>query len=84
MAKDRFAGLARPINSMPPDVKSALNESGLLDAYRARPAYQQNDYLSWIDRPKRQETRDRRVRQMLDELSAGRGYMGMEWQPRKK
>jgi uncharacterized protein YdeI (YjbR/CyaY-like superfamily) len=54
---------------------------GLMDAYRARPAYQQNDYLGWIERAKRPETKEKRLNQMLDELEKGGVYMRMKWQP---
>jgi uncharacterized protein YdeI (YjbR/CyaY-like superfamily) len=66
---------------MPGFVKQALNERGLMPAYRARPAYQQNDYLGWISRAKRQATKDQRLRQMLDELEAGGVYMKMAHPP---
>ena len=42
--------LKRPKNPMPGFVRDALNERGLMEAYRARPPYQQNDYLGWIAR----------------------------------
>ncbi|RYE73868.1 MAG: hypothetical protein EOP19_28715, partial [Hyphomicrobiales bacterium] len=44
-----------------------------------RPAYQQNDYVWWITSPKREETRLKRLGQMLDELAAGGVYMRMTW-----
>ena len=33
----------RPRHPMPDFIRDALNERGLMHAYRARPAYQQND-----------------------------------------
>ena len=51
-------------------------------AYRARPPYQRNDYLGWIDRAKRPETKARRLQQMLDELEQGDVYMKMAWRAR--
>jgi len=48
-------------------------------AYRSRPAYQQNDYVGWILRSKRSETRQKRIEQMLDELERGGVYMRMKW-----
>jgi hypothetical protein len=45
-------------------VKRALEERGLMEAYEERPAYQQNDYIGWINRAKRQETEEKRLRQM--------------------
>ena len=50
-----------------------------MDAYRARPPYQQNDYLGWIIGAKREDTRAKRLRQMLDELDKGGVYMNMAW-----
>ncbi len=69
--------LKRPLQPMPEDVKSILESEGLGDAYRARPAYQRNDYLGWIALAKRPETREKRIRQMLSELRGGQVYMGM-------
>ncbi|WP_428994381.1 YdeI/OmpD-associated family protein [Enorma massiliensis] len=44
-----------------------------------RPPYQRNDYISWIERPKREATRQTHLAQMLDELRAGNRYKGMPW-----
>ncbi len=77
-----MSGLSRPILPMPPDVRDALEEAGLMDEYLDRPAYQRNDYLAWIDRAKRDDTKQRRLTQMLDELRQGDVYMKMEWRPR--
>jgi uncharacterized protein YdeI (YjbR/CyaY-like superfamily) len=63
-------------------VRAALTRRGLLAAYRARPPYQRNDYLGWITRAKRPETRARRLAQMLDELAAGDRYMKMRHPPK--
>lgn len=73
--------LSRPIEPMPPTVEQALVDSGLLSAYRARPPYQRNDYLGWINRAKRLETKQRRLDQMLSELERGDVYMKMDWRP---
>ena len=75
---------ARPRHPMPTDVAEELAERRLTDDYRARPAYQQNDYLGWIERAKRPETRLARIDQMLDELEAGGVYMKMEHPPSSK
>ena len=64
---------------MPDFVREALDARGLWEAYRARPPYQRNDYLLWINKVKRQETKASHLAQMLDELEAGDVYMGMEW-----
>lgn len=50
-----------------------------MDAYGNRPPYQQNDYIGWITRAKRQETRERRLAQMLEELARGDKYMKMDY-----
>ena len=71
--------MTRTIYEMPPDIEIALRSSGVMEAYRARPAYQQNDYVGWIGRAKRAETRRKRIAQMLDELAAGGVYMKMRW-----
>ena len=75
---DPFASLQRPRHPIPEFVTRALEERGLAEAYRARPAYQQNDYIGWITGAKREETREKRLRQMLDELEAGGVYMNMK------
>jgi uncharacterized protein YdeI (YjbR/CyaY-like superfamily) len=62
---------------MPDYVREALLEQGLMEAYRNRPPYQQNDYIGWITRAKRPETKERRLAQMLDELDRGDKYMNM-------
>lgn len=66
---------------MPDAVEQALAEHGLLDAYKARPPYQRNDYLGWINRARRPETKERRLQQMLAELERGDIYMKMDWRP---
>ncbi len=74
--------LTRDIHPMPEFVRDALLARRLMDAYRARPAYQQNDYLGWIRRAKRPETREKRLDQMLAELERGDVYMNMAWKPK--
>jgi uncharacterized protein YdeI (YjbR/CyaY-like superfamily) len=76
--KNKISRLKRPQYPMPDYVQRALEERDLFDAYRERPAYQQNDYVSWISRAKRQETIDNRLQQMLDELETGGVYMKMK------
>jgi len=74
----------RPIHPMPEEVEAALAARNLLDAYSARPHYQRNDYLGWIERARRPETRRKRLDQMLDELERGGIYMGMEHPPSRR
>ena len=78
MSKPDFSNLSRPIQPMPEFVLDALEERDLHDAYKSRPPYQQNDYLSWINRAKRPQTKEKRLRQMLDELARGDVYMKMD------
>ncbi len=71
--------LRRPLIDMPPDVEERLLGLRLMQAYLERPAYQRNDYLGWISRAKRTETREKRITQMLDELASGDRYMRMTY-----
>ena len=82
MTETDFSSLSRPIQPMPGFVRESLEARGLMDAYRSRPPYQQNDYLSWINRAKRIETKLKRMNQMLDELERGDLYMKMNFKPR--
>jgi uncharacterized protein YdeI (YjbR/CyaY-like superfamily) len=81
MSDTDFSSLSRPIQPMPQFVLDALEEHGLLEAYKGRPPYQQNDYLGWINRAKRPETKRKRLHQMLDELARGDVYMKMAYKP---
>lgn len=71
----------RPRYPMPEEIAATLDREGLRAAYDARPPYQRNDYLGWIGRAVRKQTRLSRIEQMVDELRAGSGYMGMPWSP---
>ncbi len=64
---------------MPDFIRDALEEYELTEDYYARPDYQQNDYIGWITRAKREETREKRLAQMLVELEKGDVYMKMDW-----
>jgi uncharacterized protein YdeI (YjbR/CyaY-like superfamily) len=74
--------MKRPAHPMPDFVRDALEARGLRDRYDRRPWYQRNDYLGWIGRAKRADTRLKRLNQMLDELDSGDVYMKMAWRPR--
>jgi len=69
----------RPRYPMPDFIRDAINKRRLMDAYLARPSYQQNDYIGWITRAKLETTRQKRLDQMLDELEKGGVYMKMKW-----
>ena len=73
----------RPRYPMPAFMREALTTAGLMDAYKTRPPYQQNDYIGWITRAKRPETRQRRLAQMLEELAAGDRYMKMPYRAKR-
>ena len=75
--------LKRPQYEMPDFVREALVELDLMDAYRQRPPYQQNDYIGWITRAKRTETQQKRLAQMLQELEGGDKYMKMVYRAKK-
>ncbi len=75
--------LKRPRYPMPDFVHEALEKHELMDAYRARPDYQQNDYIGWITRAKREETKQKRLVQMLIELEKGDVYMKMDWKKKR-
>jgi uncharacterized protein YdeI (YjbR/CyaY-like superfamily) len=75
-------GLKRKINPMPKNIRTRLVRGGLLALYNARPAYQRNDYLGWISRAKLDETKEKRINQMLKELKQGDRYMNMKWSGR--
>ena len=49
--------LRRPRQPMPAMVRAALEERDLADACRARPPYQRNDYLWWINSAKLEATK---------------------------
>ena len=71
----------RPRYEMPDFIRDALLEHELDEAYRGRPPYQRNDYIGWIAGAKREETRRKRLNQMLDELRSGDRYMKMAYRP---
>ncbi|MBL7717076.1 MAG: DUF1801 domain-containing protein [Bdellovibrionales bacterium] len=69
----------RARHPMPAFVRSALLRMDLMEAYHARPPYQQNDYVGWIGQAAREETKQKRLSQMLRELRAGNLYMNMPY-----
>ena len=80
----KSSGLKRPTHPLPDFVVQALDEHGLMAEYKVRPAYQQNDYIGWINNAKLQETKEKRLRQMLEELEKGGVYMKMSHPPSRK
>src|SRR5688572_13116074 len=53
--------LTRDIQPMPEFVRHAIKSRGLVDKYEARPAYQRNDYLMWINQAKHEGTKRERL-----------------------
>jgi hypothetical protein len=69
---------------MPGNIRSALAKRDLMEAYRARPLYQQEDYLKWIAAAAGPAVKQKRLDQMLDELQDGGLYKGEPWTPPEK
>jgi len=71
----------RPRYPMPDFFRDALHTRSLMDAYLARPPYQQNDYIGSlrVTRAKLEATKQKRLNQMLDEFEKGGVYMKMKW-----
>jgi len=84
MTNKDFSRLKRDRYPIPQFVLYALNEGGLMEAYRERPPYQQNDYIGWITRAKRPETQRKRLAQMLDELASSDRYMNMKYKAKRR
>ncbi len=70
--------LKRALNPMPEYIEHALKHNGVEEEYYERPAYQRNDYIGWIERAKKVETKQKRLQQMLQELKTGGIYMKMK------
>ena len=79
-----MARSSHPNNSsqpMPGNVRGALAKQNLMDAFRARPDYQQNDYLKWITTAAGPAAKQQRLDQMLEELQKGGLFKGEPWTP---
>ncbi len=61
----------RPRYEMPDFIQDALHKRGLMDAYLACPPDKRSDYISWITRARLNPTRQKRLKQMLNELKEG-------------
>ena len=70
----------RPKYVMPYFIYEALQKRGLLEKFLARPPDQRHDYISWITRARLTPTRQKRLKQMLDELKKGDIYMNIKWE----
>ena len=76
MTRD-FSKLQRDRHPMPTLVKVTLEDNDLIQYYLERPAYQQNDYIGWINQAKQEATKQKQLNQMLVELKQGGVYMKM-------
>lgn len=74
--------IRRPRYPMPDFIRQALLENKMMDAYLARPPYQQNDYIGWINRAVQDRTKQKRLDQMINELKSGDVYMKMAYKPK--
>ena len=77
MDKQQPSRLKRLGYPMPDFVRKSLLRHGLMQAYKSRPPYQQNDYIGWVTGAKLKLTGEKRLAQMLDDLSHGDRYMKM-------
>jgi uncharacterized protein YdeI (YjbR/CyaY-like superfamily) len=76
--------MKHPNETAPPmtgKVRAALDKHQLMDAYRARPSYQQHEYLKWIAAASGEVTRQKRLDQMIEELKDGGKFKGEPWTP---
>jgi len=46
---------------MPEYIKQASEINGVVSDYESRPAYQQNDYIGWIERAKKQKSKKLKI-----------------------
>lgn len=69
---------------MPGNVRGALAKAKLLDAFRARPDYQQNAYLKSIATAAGPAAKQQRLDEMLAELEKGGVFQGEPWTPPAK
>ena len=68
---------------MPVFIRDAVVARGMMDAFHARPPYQQNDYLGCITGAKLRATQQKRLAHMLDELARGDVSMKMACRPKR-
>lgn len=84
ITQPKIAPKPKPKHQMSEFILSGLEQSGLVEDYYARPEYQQNDYIGWIESAKQQATKEKRLGQMLEELEVGGVYMKMPHPASKK
>jgi uncharacterized protein YdeI (YjbR/CyaY-like superfamily) len=74
----------RQRHAMPAFMRDALKKNGLMELYNARPPYQRNDYIGWINQARREGTKEKRLKQMIAELKKGDVYMKLAWHAGKE
>ncbi len=84
VSTEKRTAVKREARELPALIRDALTKSDLLQAYEKRPFYQRNDYIGWIMDAKRDETRTKRLEQMLEELRDGDRYMNMAYSGTKE
>lgn len=79
ISKEEREKLSRRIHDIPDFITHAMRKAGVEKKYEERPAYQKNDYVGWIIQPKKPETQQKRLEQMIEELKEGKKYMKMNY-----
>lgn len=79
----RNEGVPRSQKPLSDCLKARLIQEGQLENYNTRPRYQRTDYISWIEKAVRTETREKRISQMIEELRNGDAYMGMVYNAKR-
>jgi len=75
----KSVSITRPEKELPEGLLAKLISNDLLEVYNKRPRYQRTDYISWIEKAVRAETKEKRTAQMIEELKNGDAYMGMAY-----
>ncbi|MFH0816688.1 MAG: YdeI/OmpD-associated family protein [Methanobacteriota archaeon] len=67
------AGADRPLPSaeMTPETKRAFRDAGVIRAFERLPPSHRRRYLTWLNDAKRPETRERRLREVVEALRNG-------------
>jgi hypothetical protein len=79
MSRSQFPNKAP--QPMPGNVRGALAKRKLLDAFRDRPQYQQDEYLKSIALAAGPAAKQKRLDEMLEDLAAGDKFRGEPWSP---
>lgn len=69
--KTKFKLKPKQAVRIPKDLREAISLADLLTQFKDRPYYQRKDYVGWIEDAKLPETRERRIRRVIEELQKG-------------